>query len=133
MYCTASAVIFVVLGQVLIVFYKATASSRLDLTSVLTLHRQIFKAADYLMNCFYPVLLINCAHIFFSLIFASQSFFSDIFNDFKMTGLTVWDGLWIAECLGRLWLICSTADSIRQSVKNRIIINFVKNKFLLFF
>lgn len=116
MFCTASVVAFVIFSQVIILLYKAVASAESTVTGLLTLHHELSKATDHLKTCFYPILLTNCAHIFFSLIFSFNSFFNDLFNSSQTLVVTIWDGVWIIECLTRLWLICSTVDAIRQSV-----------------
>ena len=116
MFCTASAVAFVIFGQVLIIFYKAAASSRLNVVELLSIHHELSIAANHLKTSFYPILLTNCAHIFFSLIFSFNSFFNDIFYSSRTLVVTIWDGAWIMECLFRLWLICNTVDDICQSV-----------------
>jgi hypothetical protein len=113
MFCTASAYAFAILGQVLIVFYKAAASSRLNVVDLLSIHHELSIATNHLKNSFLPILLINCVHIFLFLI--SNSFFNTLFQSSTTLALTICDGLWTMECLSRLWLICSTADAIRQS------------------
>ena len=116
MLCTASAVAFVIFNQVLIRFYKAIASSGFNVVELLPIHHELSRATNHLKTSFYPILLTNCAHIFFSLIFSFNSFLNDLFHGSKTLALTIWDGVWIMECLTRLWLICSTVDTIRQSV-----------------
>lgn len=115
MFCTASVVVFVITGQVLIIFYKTAASSRLDIAGLLCVHQQLSAATNHLTICFTPILLTNCAHIFFCLIFYSHSFLSFV-SDLTQLSQTIWDGLWIFEAFARLWLICSTADAVRKAV-----------------
>jgi len=115
MFCTTSAVVFVILGQVLVIFYKTAASSTLELSRLLCVQNDLSAIAVYLNSRFTPILLTNCAHIFFCLIFFVHSFLS-FASDMDQLSQTIWDGLWIVEGLVRLWLICSTADAIRDSV-----------------
>jgi len=116
MFSTASSVLFFILGQVLVVFYKHTAiKSDLRVNELLSIHHQLSVATKHLTNCFTPILLTSCVHIFLSLIFYSQSFLN-LVCVYNQLSQTIWDGLWILDCFIRLWLICSTADSIRRSV-----------------
>ena len=116
MLCTASAIAFAILSQVLTIFYEALASSRLNIDDLLPIHHELFKATNHLKTCFSPILLTNCAHIFISLIFSFNSFINELFHGSKTLAATIYDGVWIIECLTRLWLICSSVDAIRQSV-----------------
>ena len=95
MFCTASVVVFVITGQVLIIFYKTAASSRLDIAGLLCVHQQLSAATNHLTICFTPILLTNCAHIFFCLIFYSHSFLSFVSD---LTELSQTMGGYLMDC-----------------------------------
>ena len=121
MFCSAGAIAFAIFGQLLVIFYKAASAVSPTCTAsrLLRIHYQLSTAANHLTNCFTPILLINCVHIFIGFIFNSYSFMNQVSNA-KWLSLTIWDGFLGLECFVRLCLICNTADSIRQSVKTNL-------------
>ena len=121
MFCSASAIAFAIFGQRLVIFYKTASAVPSTCNSARLLHNyyQLSTAANHLKNCFTPILLVNCVHILISFIFNSYSFLNQVCNP-KLLSLTIWDGILCVECIVRLWLICNTADSIRQSVSKNL-------------
>ena len=118
MFCSAGVIAFAIFGQLLVIFYKAASavSPTRTISELLRIHYQLSIAANHLKNCFTPILLVNCVHIFIGFIFNAYAFLNEI-GDPKLLSLTIWDGLLCVGCFVRLWLICSTTDSVRQSVR----------------
>jgi len=133
MFCSASAITFAIFGQLLVIFYKTTSTTSPTRTTseLLRIHYQLRTAGIYLMNCFTPILLVNCVHIFIGCIFNTYAFLIEIGNP-KLLTLAIWDGILTSECFFRLWLICNTADSIRQSVRGKwlFLIKLIKINFI---
>ena len=123
MFCTISAVVFAIHGRMLVVFYKAAIATKSEhkLNDLLSIHHQINAAKLHLKNSFTSILLVNCAHIFFSLIFILQNTLHSTFH-YEQVALTVWTTIWITEAVVRLYIICQTADAICQSVNDRIVL-----------
>ena len=115
MVCIAGTVIFAVFGQLLVIFYNTAATARLSASQLLSIHHQLSITSNHLSNCFAPILLISCVHIFVGFIFNSYAFLTEIVKP-KLLTVAIWDGILATECCFRLWLICYTADSIRLSV-----------------
>ena len=124
MFCSAGAIAFAIFGQLLVIFYKAASavSPSRTISELLRIHYQLAIVANHLKNCFTPILLVNCVHIFIGFIFNAYAFVNEI-RDPEWLSLTIWDGLLCVGCFVRLWLICSTADSIRQSVRKKKLIS----------
>jgi hypothetical protein len=116
MICISGTVVYAIFGQLLVIFYKTAVSTQLVASELLHVHHQLSIASNHLNNYFAPILFINCIHIFIGIIFNSYAFLNEIANPRLLT-VAIWDGILSTEAFIRLWLICNTADAIRQSVR----------------
>ena len=119
MFCSVAAIVFFLLGQVVVVYYRQLAHLELNSAKILQVHHKLLMATCHLKDHFTAILLTSLTHIFFTMTLHFYNFLIEV-RDVKVLVTAIWDGLLVVDCFIRLWIICKTTEMISHSVKIRL-------------